>query len=72
MVISGGLVPVNQGFDGGQQLPVAHVCCVDIVGVAVQHTVGELAEFVMQLLGFGFEYAGAPGGRSGQSVRQPW
>jgi hypothetical protein len=56
---------------GGQQLPVADLVRIDIIGIAIQHAVGELGQFVMQLLGFRFEYSGVPRGSSSQGMCEP-
>jgi len=71
VIIGGGPVSVNQGFDGGEQLPVAYVGLIDMVGIGVQDAVSQCGQVVAQQLGLFFGHTGASRGGFGEGIREP-
>ena len=47
MVVGGGFVADYQGLDRGQQLPIADLVRIDMIGIAVQHAVSQLGQLVV-------------------------
>ena len=66
------LSPATRRVDGGQQLPVADLVGIDVVGIAVENTGADSSEMLVEEFDFFVQHAGAARSRFGERLRQPW